>query len=758
MSRSKRDIRQMTREELISLAEELDSKYKTITSTTMDGFWIVDRQGRIVDANETCSKMYGYSREDLAGMSLRDFEALETDDELKEHIEVNIATGYDRFETQHCTRDGHKIHVEVSSSYLPEAKLFMAFVRDITDQKRLVNHLKRSEWLLGKLQRIGNIGIYDYDITNDCWTSSAELDMIFGINSDYPKNLASWSQLIHPDTREKMVSYFVEKMTAKSLFSIEYRIIRPSDGAERWLYGNGEFILDDGGNPVNMIGSIQDITERKNTENELRKIEAIFNLFMEHSPVYVFFKDENIRPVKLSRNFEKMIGMPIDQILGKNMYELFHSEFAKKIVEDDRRVIDKGVPLELEEELNGRWYKTMKFPIFQEGLAPMLAGFTIDITEQITVEKQLRESEERYRNFSSLTSDYTYSCSRRGDEPYRVKWMAGAVDRITGYTQDEIFERGCWLTIVHPDDVRFISEGLARLTPGETHCADFRIIRKDGNVRWIHEVCRCVNGNEPDELLLHGTSQDITDRKQQEHDIKVLNENLEYLVATRTAELEITNTELSNFCYAVSHELRAPIARLQGFTKVLQEDFPHDDDLFFLAKRIDSASQQLQKVVDAILMLSRLSRVEIKLEQVNLSQLAESSVSRLRADNPGSRFDSIIQPGLFAKADRNLLSVCLDNLIGNAVKYSSQTPLARIEFGCEHHQGTTVYYVRDNGVGFDMSFSDKLFTPFERLHQQDEFPGMGIGLATVQRIIDRHGGRLWAEGSIGRGATFYFTL
>jgi light-regulated signal transduction histidine kinase (bacteriophytochrome) len=190
----------------------------------------------------------------------------------------------------------------------------------------------------------------------------------------------------------------------------------------------------------------------------------------------------------------------------------------------------------------------------------------------------------------------------------------------------------------------------------------------------------------------------------------------------------------------------------------IKEECRDNGELPFLAERIGSASQQLQKVVDSILMLSRLSRTELKAEQVNLSELAQKTANNLLAEHPNRDVRYIIQPDMIVTADRALMEVCMGNLIGNAFKYSSQMPAARIEVGCEMQGDKSVYYVRDNGVGFDMSYADKLFTPFERLHQQEEFPGIGIGLATVQKIIERHSGRLWAEGGVGEGATFYFTI
>jgi light-regulated signal transduction histidine kinase (bacteriophytochrome) len=294
--------------------------------------------------------------------------------------------------------------------------------------------------------------------------------------------------------------------------------------------------------------------------------------------------------------------------------------------------------------------------------------------------------------------------------------------------------------------------------PGHVSVDDFRIIRKDGEIRWIHEIARYEEGSEPGEILRYGSAQDITKRKEVEAEIHHLNEHLEQLVVERTTALERSNEELATFCYAVSHELRAPIARLQGFSGLLGEACRDSAEASFMASRIADASRLLQSVVDAILQLSRLSNVELSMQRVDLSELVTGKLKQHCAESPERSIAFDVMPGVMAVADPKMMDVCLTNLIGNAFKYTGKAAETRIEFGMVNEGGDEVYFVRDNGAGFDMAYSDKLFTPFQRLHMQDEFPGIGIGLATVKKIIELHGGDIWAKSSVGHGATFYFTL
>jgi light-regulated signal transduction histidine kinase (bacteriophytochrome) len=224
--------------------------------------------------------------------------------------------------------------------------------------------------------------------------------------------------------------------------------------------------------------------------------------------------------------------------------------------------------------------------------------------------------------------------------------------------------------------------------------------------------------------------------------------------------LAAVNKELEAFSYAVSHDLRAPLRSINGFSQAILEGYPDklDEQGKHYLQRLSSNVQKMGEIIDDLLKLSRLTRSEMKLEIVNLGTLAQSIATELQKAEPERQVEFVITPGLSAKGDEHLLRLVLENLLGNAWKYTGKHPQARIEFGSTQVDGKQVFLVRDDGAGFDMTYADKLFTPFQRLHSVNEFPGIGIGLATVQRIVSRHGGRVWAEGEIEKGATFYFTL
>jgi light-regulated signal transduction histidine kinase (bacteriophytochrome) len=252
---------------------------------------------------------------------------------------------------------------------------------------------------------------------------------------------------------------------------------------------------------------------------------------------------------------------------------------------------------------------------------------------------------------------------------------------------------------------------------------------------------------------------DVTDRERAEEEVLRLNAELEQRVQRRTAELEVANQELESFSYSVSHDLRAPLRSIHGFAQALLEDHAAqiDDTGRRHLERIQAAAQRMGQLIDDLLQLSRVTRTEMKRKPVDLTALAREVMQDMHGSDPERLVEVVIHDGLQSTGDARLLRVVLENLLGNAWKFTSRRDAARIEFGLKPGSAG-IFRVQDNGAGFDMAYADKLFGAFQRLHLDSDFEGTGIGLVTVQRIVNRHGGRIWAEGAVGKGATFRFTL
>ena len=322
-------------------------------------------------------------------------------------------------------------------------------------------------------------------------------------------------------------------------------------------------------------------------------------------------------------------------------------------------------------------------------------------------------------------------------EDLTILAVNGAAMAHYGYSEAEFLSMTI-KDIRSPEDTSSLERFLSIPRPALKNAGLWKHRKKGGSFIDVEIVSHEIIWNGRPARLV--SANDVTERLKAEARILELNANLEELVRERTQQLEAVNRELEAFSYSVSHDLRAPLRVIDGFSQALMEDY---------AKLLDGNGSRY---------LARISRRNVRREPVDVSALASEVIRELREKEPGREVAVHIQPGLSAAADRGLVMIALDNLLGNAWKFTSKTPGARIEIGAEQRDGTDVFYVRDNGAGFEMQYANKLFGAFQRLHAESDFTGTGIGLATVQRIVTLHHGRIWAEGEPQRGAVFSFTL
>ncbi len=524
--------------------------------------------------------------------------------------------------------------------------------------------------------------------------------------------------------------------------------------------------IDGGDISRGVVHVSRDITARKRAEQALRESEQRFRTLVETSHDWIWEVDAEARYTYVSPRASEILGYSNQELVGKRPYDLMPETERERLRIQVEPLWLRHEPIVALENTNitrsGRVVvlETSGVPFFDEsGRFRGYRGIDRDITERKRYQEALRLGEarlaeaQRVGHIGSWELDLNDYSATWSDENYR----------LLGYRPNEVPpDMRNFMARVHPDDRARISSALELARRGEllVFTIEHRVVLPEGDEHYIQERGRVTLDADGRPQRVVGASVDVTELRHAQEEVVRLNADLERRVTERTAELANANRELEAFAYSVSHDLRAPLRSIDGFTQLLLRKYPDRLDATgqdYLT-RVRNATVRMGQLIDDLLQLSRVIRADFQRSSVNLSTIAHEVVKEL-AEAEGERRVSVqIAPDLRAQADPRLIRIVLDNLLGNAWKFTARTTDAKIEFGMERTTTEPVYFVRDNGAGFDMAYAQKLFGAFQRLHNETEFAGTGIGLATVQRIIHRHNGRIWAEAILNQGATFHFTL
>lgn len=500
---------------------------------------------------------------------------------------------------------------------------------------------------------------------------------------------------------------------------------------------------------------------------ELARREDFLNKIIETVPEAILVVDQNGRIIKINQRVGRLFGYTLKQLQGQSIEILMpeslrnrHVAFRKEYYENaEPRMMGQG------RDLDGLRSDGSVFPL-EIGMAPMwmegdmfVIVSMVDITERKRMERALKTTQEEF--FRLITSNVKdYAIIMLDPEGRVLTWNEGA-ERIEGYKAKEILGRSAEIFYLQKDVEAGTFSKLLEIAKETGHYegCGWRL-RQDGSRFYTDLVITAMRDDEGNLIGFTKIDHDITERRKIQEELKLLNSDLENRVHERTAELAMANRELDSFAYAVSHDLRAPLRAMMGFSEALIEDFGGQipDEAQEYLSEISKASENMSELVDGLLALSRNTRGELHKNRFDISALAEEICQELILQGEGINAEYEIEPGLMVEGDIRTLKIVLRNLLSNAFKYSADQEYPHVRFFHEQRSDGLVYCVSDNGAGFDMAHSDRMFKPFQRLHRQDEFPGIGIGLATVQRIIHRHGGEIYAFSSPGQGAEFYFTL
>jgi PAS domain S-box-containing protein len=527
-------------------------------------------------------------------------------------------------------------------------------------------------------------------------------------------------------------------------FHVEARAVT-AQGRTTWLQIIGEPEPAFTGPIRRVIGAVQDISARKEDARRLREVNEQLTTTLESITQGFYALDRQWRFTYVNHETERVAQRPRSELLGRPIGELFSWFAGSRFHQEYQRALADGRTAHFEELLEefGVWVEVYAYPSSQG-----LAVYFQDITERKNAEEALRESEERHRLLFEVSLDAIFQVEQASG---RIMAANPAACRMFGMTEARLRELDR-LALVAPHEQRV--ERVLQVGHGQ-----LRLVRGDGS-EFEAELSGVLFTASDGTTYASVVVRDLSELLKYQAEILALNEDLARKVHERTADLEAANAELRAFAHSLAHDLRTPIAAVDAFGRALEERLGSASERERnYVTRIRQAAQQLDDYVEALLSQTRISQATMRVSRIDLSATAEGILADLRLREPHRTVVTNVQPGLSALGDGTLLRMALENLLGNAWKFTRKRALAEIRFSAaEDAQGTTTFCVSDNGAGFDMEYAHKLFGTFERLHTQAEFPGTGIGLANVQRIISRHGGRIWAVGEPGVGASFYFTL
>ncbi len=754
------DDQKRTQEQLRQSQERL----QRMVETAQIGIAFGSSTGEVFEANNAFLEMVGYTREEMLSQGLNwcrltppeygeiNYQAI---------AELSQTGAFNSVEKELFRNDGFRIPVLVSGTRLNGARdEHVAFIVDLSDRKQAQAALQQSEAKFRRIFESNIVGIYFGDFSGEISEANDAFLQTFGYTrKDLQAGILRWDSMTPPEyqalDREKIQE--LQKVGVCAPFEKEYiskdgrRIpiilaIALMPGTEKDGYS---------------VCFVLDISQQKQTQAELQASETRLKIALEATNTVCWERDlisDRLIFTNKANNLDKPQVISYSEALS-----WIHPEEREKLHQANESAIANKSSFEVEHRLrespdrDWRWVLAKGKVIADETGKPIrIIGVSVDITERKEAEFSIKRSEERLQLF--VESDLIGISA--GDEHGNLTEANDAYLKIIGYTRED-FQAGKvrWNELTPPEylplDLAAIAEARAK---GASSYYEKEYIRKDGTR--VPVLMGCAAFGESGEELMAFTL-DISDRKQIESQLRQLNETLEERVKQRTAQLEATNQELESFSYSVSHDLRAPLRHITGFVDLLRkrlEKTALDDTSRHYIEVIVEATKQAGELIDDLLAFSRMGRAEMRYSIIDMNLLLREVQHDLESETKNRQTNWQIEPLPQVIGDSSMLRLVIRNLLENALKYSRTRPITEITVGSTSRDAEVVFFVRDNGVGFDMRYVHKLFGVFQRLHSDPMFEGTGVGLANVQRIIHRHGGRVWAEGELDKSATFYFSL
>lgn len=756
-------LEQRVLERTASLAES-ESRLRTLLDALPHFVYVKDTGGRYLLANREYAAFYGRTPEEMVGRTPIELGLRPEDD-------ANIA--WDEARTREAggkvtnpeqrVVDFHGNARYYFTSRIPmrfsasEPNAVLAIALDITERYQAVQDLRDTREYLETLVDLmpDAVLVHDSGVIRYANREALRLAGLASATQIIGRNLLDW---FDEETRNGISTRFEALYLSGEQAGL--RELRTQGPGGRTLYVEATAaVIREKGIP-RILSVFRDITDRKAKADALRSRETQFRLVAEHIPANIVHFDRDLRCRYSNSHYAKAVGWTPEALAGKTFADVVGPKRAAEEAGNVRRVM-AGETLHFERSSHdelGTMEITLVPYIGPDGSQDGYFAFAVDVTGHKRQEAALRDSESRLRQVIDLIPHIVRAKDASGK--YLFSNLAHA--QLYGKAPQDIVGR-TGLEIGLPPESVAATDALddeARSRGGRFEAADHRVRALDGTERihWTVRVPFSYSEDMPDAVLAVGT--DITDLKVAQAQIERLNTELEARIHDRTAKLLVANAELEAFSYSISHDLRAPVRAVSGFTRLLSQEHRGalPEEAGKLLDRIVAASERMGTMIDGLLELARVSRSTLKRASVDLAALARVIWEEIAESEPHRKVILTTPDACHAQCDPVLIRSVLQNLLGNAFKYTRHTPGARVEFGRAERDGVPGFYVKDNGAGFEMEYVDRLFGTFQRLHTEAEFEGTGVGLATVKRIVERHGGAIRAESVPGRGATFWFTL
>jgi PAS domain S-box-containing protein len=631
---------------------------------------------------------------------------------------------------------------------------WLGTLTDIDELKQKTAQLESNLSMVHIAGRVARLGGWTVDLPDRHMTWSDENCVIHDMPPGRTPTLEEGLSYFLPEHRQIVIGH----VNACAEHGTPYEFVLPkmtAKGRRIWVRSIGEAVRDETGKIIRLQGAFQDITEQKLAQDRMRALEAQLATTLESITDGFYLLDKDWKFLFVNSPAELLLKRRREDLLGKSKWQAFPEAVGTPIEENCRLAVSDQ--------------RTARFEVFYEPLStwfdfhvyPTEAGLAVyfqDVTQRREEQAQLRLLQKAVSRLNDMV--IVMEADAQGESRPRIVFVNDAFERQTGFSPADIIGRpfGQWATKSQQSEVDRIRLAMKNWQPVR---AEVAVLTKLGQPLWLEIELTPIADASGRFTHWVAVNREISERRQQQQEILNLNNALEERVRQRTAELVTANKELESFAYAVSHDLRSPLNTVDAFSQLLlklEAEKISDKGKHYL-DRIGVGVRHMGELIEGLLTLAHLSRGAIRSEPVDLSALARLIDNQCSAREPERQLKVHVQEGLHAQGDARLLLAVYQNLIDNAWKFTSRQALAQIGVGCQPGaDGETVFFVKDNGAGFDMAHAHKLFGTFERLHSPGEFPGTGIGLATVKRVIERHGGRVWAESKVNEGATFYFTL